>query len=70
MEIVKHKLFGEGQVVSRTETTLVVRFQNGDEKKFAIPQSCQLGFLTAEGNLKNEIDNIIKQKEEIVILKI
>ena len=70
MEIVKHKLFGEGQVVSRTETTLVVRFQNGDEKKFAIPQSFQLGFLTAEGNLKNEIDNIIKQKEEIVILKI
>lgn len=65
MKTVKHKLYGEGQVVSRNGNTIVVKFANDVEKKFAIPQSFQLGIMTAEGELKNEIENIIKQKETV-----
>ena len=65
MDFVKHKLFGIGEVVSRKGNCLIVKFEDNSEKKFAIPQSFQLGILTAEGDLKKEVDDAIKVKEEL-----
>ena len=65
MDFVKHKLFGVGEVVSRKGNCLIVKFEDNSEKKFAIPQSFQLGILTAEGDLKKEVDDAIKAKEEL-----
>lgn len=64
MDFVKHKMFGIGQVVSREGNYITVKFDNIGEKKFIIPKSFQLGILTAEGNLKNEIDAAIKENKK------
>lgn len=66
MGTVKHKIFGVGQVIQINDNRVVVRFQNdGGERTFAIPQSFQMGFLMAEGDLKLEVDNIISKLEEM-----
>lgn len=48
MKTVKHKLYGEGQVISQTDSIIVVKFNNGVEKKFLIPMVFQNGILTVE----------------------
>lgn len=48
MKTVKHKLYGEGQVISQTDSVIVVKFNNGVEKKFLIPMVFQNGILTVE----------------------
>ncbi len=63
MEFVKHKLFGFGEVISRDGKYLIVKFDDNSEKKFIIPQSFQLGVLTAEGDLKKEVDDAIKTED-------
>ena len=66
MKTVKHKVFGIGEVIQMNDTRVVVRFQNdGSERTFAIPQSFQMGFLIAEGDLKLEVDNAISKLEKM-----
>lgn len=66
MGIVKHKIFGIGEVVQLNDSRITVRFQNDNcERTFAIPQSFQMGFLTAEGDLKIETDKTIAKLDEV-----
>ena len=74
MKTVKHKVFGIGEVIQMNDTRVVVRFQNdGSERTFAIPQSFQMGFLTAEGIFEKEIESLmlefLEAKNESIKLK-
>lgn len=65
--MVKHTLFGIGEVI-RKETTggnvrLTVRFDNGKEMRLAIPQSFETGAVEALGTLKDEVDQAIAEKK-------
>lgn len=68
MNTVKHKAFGNGEVVGRevkeNSTTITVKFSNGKEMRFAIPQSFEVGILEAEGSLKDEVDAAIALRRE------
>lgn len=68
MQTVKHKLFGKGEVICKdvkeTGATIVVRFENGTEKTFSIPDSFLLGVMDAEGTLKDEVERAIEEKKE------
>ena len=65
MKTVTHKIFGLGEVIQTNDNRITVRFQNDNsERTFSIPQSFQMGFLTAEGDLKIEIDNVIAKLNE------
>lgn len=67
MQTVNHKIFGTGEVVNREnkyrETYITVRFKNGKEMKFSIPDSFTLGIMDAEGSLKDEVDAAIAEKK-------
>lgn len=68
MQIVTHKVFGKGQIINRVENgnsiQIDVKFErNGMEKTFSLPKSFEDGFLTAEGDLKKEIDAIIENRK-------
>ena len=74
MRTVKHKKFGIGEVIQINDNHLTVRFQNdGSERIFAIPQSFQMGFLTAEGIFEKEIESLmlefLEAKNESIKLK-
>ena len=45
--IVRHKLWGEGTVIEQTDSTIKVRFSNGREPGFVIPDAFD-GFLTTD----------------------
>lgn len=66
-QMVHHKIYGSGQVVGRevkdNGTYITVMFENGKELKFGIPSSFELGLITAEGSLKEEIDAAIAEKK-------
>lgn len=68
MQTVKHKIFGRGEVVGRevkeNSITITVKFNNGKEMRFAIPQSFETGILEAEGSLKDELEAVIALKKE------
>ena len=67
MQIVKHKIFGTGEVIARESnengTYITARFGNGKEMRFAIPDSFTLGIMVAEGTLKDEVDAAIAEKK-------
>lgn len=67
MNKVNHKIFGVGEVIDREDDNngilLTVRFENGRESVFSIPESFTLGILTAEGNLQKEVDAAIAKKK-------
>lgn len=65
MKTVNHKIFGEGQVISQTDTILVVKFKNGVEKKFLIPMSFQNGLITVEDEHQHVTDGSADQEDEI-----
>ena len=67
MQTVKHKNFGKGEVISKevkNDTTIItVKFENGKESRFSIPESFTIGIVEAEGTLKDEVDAaIVAQK--------
>ena len=67
MQMVKHKIFGIGEVISKevkeNSTYITVRFGNGKEMKCAIPESFTIGIIVAEGSLKDEVDAAIAEKK-------
>jgi hypothetical protein len=67
MQTVKHKIFGIGEVIARESnengTYITVRFENGKEMRFAIPDSFVIGIMEAEGSLKDEVEAAIAEKE-------
>lgn len=66
MEQVRHNTLGIGEVVSKEVISgfifLNVRFENGKEMRFGIPQSFETGVLEALGDLKDEVEQIIAEK--------
>lgn len=67
MQTVKHKMFGIGEVINREVKDngmyITVKFENGKEMRFAIPDSFTLGIMVAEGSLKEEVDTAIAEKK-------
>ena len=66
MEMVRHNKFGVGEVIGREVvsgfTFLNVRFENGREMRFGIPQSFDTGALEPLGSLKDEVDQVNAEK--------
>jgi len=67
MEQVRHKTLGLGEVVRKEViggfTFLHVRFADGKEMPFALPQSFETGALEALGGLREEVEQIIARKK-------
>jgi hypothetical protein len=67
MDMVRHNTLGIGQVISKdiigNFTCLNVRFEDGKEMRFAVPQSFETGALEALGSLKDEVDRAIVAKK-------
>ena len=67
MKTIKHKLFGKGTIVAQEfkeiGSNITVRFENGAEKIFGIPESFGMGLIIAEGVLKDEVDAAIAEKK-------
>ena len=66
MEMVRHNVFGLGEVIRREEingfTYLWVQYENGTEAKLGIPYSFSSGAVEALGDLKDEVDRVIAEK--------
>ena len=67
MNMVRHNVFGLGEVIRREEingfTYLWVRYENGNEVKLGIPYSFESGAVEALGSLKDEVDQAIARKK-------
>ena len=67
MEKIIHKTFGVGEIIDRdNKNGITVRFGNGKELRFAIPESFERGFITAEGDLKEEVERIIAERNALL----
>ena len=66
MQTVTHKIFGIGEVIAKevkeNDIYITVRFTSGKEMRLAV-KSFEDGFVTAEGDLKEEIEKIISDKK-------
>ena len=66
MSIIKHKLFGMGEEISRETVNgilyVTVRFENGKEQRLVVPDSFKSTYIEVEGPLKDEIDEILAEK--------
>ena len=66
MLTIQHKMYGEGKVINKemkeNDIILTVQFGDGSERRFAA-ESCRLGFVSAEGVLKEEIDVVIAAQQ-------
>jgi hypothetical protein len=66
MEMVRHNMFGLGEVVRREVINgfpyLWVRYENGTESKLGIPYSFASGAVEALGTLKEEVDRAVAEK--------
>lgn len=66
MQTIFHNKFGVGEVINKevgeNDILLTVRFNTGKETRFAA-ESFTLGVVTAEGDLKEEIDAVIAAKK-------
>ena len=67
MNMVRHNVFGLGEVIRREEvngfTYLSVRYENGKEVKLGIPFSFENGAVEALGSLKDEVDQAIAERQ-------
>lgn len=63
MQTVRHKTYGCGEVIGKTGTVITVRFEDGGEKRFSIPESFIIGALVTEGSLKEEVERAIADKK-------
>ena len=66
MNMVRHNVFGLGEVIRREEvngfTYIWVRYENGREVKLGIPFSFANGAVEALGSLKDEVDQAITER--------
>lgn len=67
MDMVKHKQFGMGEVVSKEVvgdyTYITALFDAGKEMRFALPHSFETGAVEALGSLKDEVDQAIAERQ-------
>ena len=68
MQTVTHKIFGIGEVIAKevkeNDIFITVRFTSGKEMRLAV-KSFEDGFVTAEGDLKEEIEKVISDKKAL-----
>lgn len=70
MGMIIHKTFGAGEIIDRDDKNCItVRFGNGKELRFAIPESFERGFITADGDLKEEVERIIAERKTLLSAK-
>ena len=66
MLTIQHKMYGEGKVINKemkeNDIILTAQFGDGSERRFAA-ESFRLGFVSADGELKNEIDGVIAAQQ-------
>ena len=66
MQTVNHKIYGVGEVINKETTEngtyITVKFKNGKDARFSIPGSFTLGVISANGDLKDEVDAAISEK--------
>ena len=66
MNMVRHNVFGLGEVIHREEangfTYIWVRYENGREVKLGIPFSFESGAVEALGSLKDEVEQAITER--------
>lgn len=66
MQTIQHKTHGKGEVISKevkgNDIYIMVRFDSGKEMQLA-SDSFKFGVVTAEGDLKDEIDAVIAAKK-------
>ncbi len=66
MQTVTHKIFGIGEVIAKevkeNDIYITVRFTSGKEMRLSV-KSFEDGFATTEGDLKEEIEKVISDKE-------
>jgi hypothetical protein len=69
MLTIQHKMYGEGKVINKemkeNDIILTAQFGDGSERRFAA-ESFRLGFVSADGELKNEIDGVIAAQQAAV----
>lgn len=67
MNMVRHNVFGLGEVIHREEangfTYIWVRYENGREVKLGIPFSFENGAVEALGSLKDEVEQAIAERQ-------
>ena len=68
MQTVTHKIFGIGEVIAKevkeNDIYITVRFTSGKEMRLAV-KSFEDGFVTAEGDLKEEIEKVISDNKAL-----
>ena len=68
MQTVTHKIFGIGEVIAKevkeNDIYVSVRFTSGKEMRLAV-KSFEDGFVTAEGDLKEEIEKVISDNKAL-----
>ena len=66
MQTVNHKKYGVGEIINKEvkgySICITVRFENGLESRFSIPESFEIGALTANGSLIEEVEAAIAEK--------
>ena len=67
MQTVNHKIYGIGEVINKETSEngiyITVKFKSGKESRFSIPDSFTLGIMVANGDLKDEVDAAIAEKQ-------
>lgn len=67
MQTVNHKIYGVGEVINRERREIgayiTVRFKNEKEIRLAIPESFEIGVVSAEGDLKDDVEAAIATKK-------
>ena len=64
VEMVIHKIFGNGRVVNKNGTYITVEFDSGKIMKMVIPDSFEIAGIEASGSLKEEVDKAIALKAQ------
>ena len=66
MELIQHRTYGEGKVINKemkgNDIIITAQFADGSERPFAA-ESFRLGFVSASGVLKEEIDVVIAAQQ-------
>ena len=67
MQTVNHRIYGVGEVINRERREIgayiTVRFKNEKEIRLAIPESFEIGVVSAEGDLKDDVEAAIATKK-------
>ena len=66
MELIQHRTYGEGKVINKemkgNDIIITAQFADGSERPFAA-ESFRLGFVSAYGTLKEDIDVVIAAQQ-------